>query len=594
MPVVNQLSSFVNEDIANIFEEMSLLLEMGDIQFKPRAYEKAASSLRGFEEDVAVLHGRGGRKAVRDVPGIGEHMAAKIEEYIQTGHIKEYERLKEKYPIDLLSLSRIEGVGAHTIKELYKQLGIRTVADLEKAAVNHRISKIKHFGSKTEQNIVRGISFFKESGKRRILGYSMPFARTIEDRMRRVRGVSHLSIAGSLRRRKETIGDIDILVASEDPQEAIETFTSMPKVIAVYAKGPTKASVRFANGVQSDLRVVPEESFGAALQYFTGSKAHNIALRERAIKRGARLSEYGVFKGSDCIASRTEEDVYAALGLQYIPPELRENSGEIEAAEKDMLPKILPYGAVRGDLQVQSKWTDGSDSIEELANAAYALGREYIAITDHTRALAMTGGLDERKIAEQGREIGALNKKFSKKNFRILKGVEANVMRDGSIDIDDGTLAKLDVVGVSVHSLFKMSKEQMTKRIIVALKNPNVDILFHPTGRIIDRRPPYEVDMPAIIKAAVQYDVALEIDAYPERSDLNDAHVRQAIEAGVKIVIDTDAHATDHLRFMEYGEAIARRGWATKKDILNTLPVDRLLKYFQSNQVKKRENQSRA
>ncbi len=571
-----------NEKIADIFEEMSTIFDMMDVQFKPRAYEKAADEIRAYGDDVKELYRKGGIQALEEIPFIGKGMAEKIEEYIKTGSIKEYVTLKKKYPIKLKELMAIEGVGPKMIRTLHRKLHIKNLDDLERAIKNHAIRSIPHLGEKTEKNIARGIAFLRQTGNRKILGYVLPLARIIEARLRGVKGVTHAVIAGSIRRRQETIGDIDILVTTSTPQNVVNTFISMPEVVAIHSHGSTRASVRLINDMDADIRMVPENSFGAALQYFTGDKAHNIALRERAIKRGMKLSEYGLFKGKRVIASKKEEDVYTALGLEYIEPELRTHSGEIEAAETDTLPKIIPYGCVRGDLQVQTEWTDGVGSIRDLADKALLLGREYIAITDHTKSLAMTGGLDGKKLTQQGKEIDALNKEFKakRKQFILLKGAEVNILKDGSLDISDNILAKLDVVGVSIHSHFKMTQKEMTHRIIRTFKNPHVDIFFHPTGRLIHQRPPYDVDMEQIIKAAVQYRVALEINAYPDRSDLRDEYVRLAVAHNAKMVINTDAHTQEQLAYIELGEAIARRGWAEKKHILNTLPVERLLAFF--------------
>jgi DNA polymerase (family 10) len=389
--------------------------------------------------------------------------------------------------------------------------------------------------------------------------------------------VENISPAGSLRRKRETIGDIDILVATENPQKVTEKFISMPDVIKVWGKGVTKASVRVKGNFDIDLRVVPKESWGAALQYFTGSKAHNIKVRQIAIDKGFKLNEYGVFRGKKSVASKTEEEVYGAIGLRYLEPELREDTGEIELLqEKKQLPKIIPYGSLKGDLQVQTNWTDGVHSIEEMAKEAKRLGLEYIAITDHTKSLAMTGGADEKKLLRQMKEIDRLNKSIG--GITILKGAEVNILKDGSLDIENKVLAKLDVVGVSVHSFFKMSKEDMTERIVRAINNPHVDVLFHPTGRLIQRRKAYELDMERVIKEAVKTGTVLEINAFPDRSDLKDEHIRMGVEAGAKFVIDSDAHSKDHLKYLEFGIAQARRGWAEANDVVNTLSLNKFLK----------------
>jgi DNA polymerase (family 10) len=386
---------------------------------------------------------------------------------------------------------------------------------------------------------------------------------------------------------KETVGDIDILVTTKEPEKVMDTFVSLPEVQAILAKGPTRSSVRLKIGIDADVRVLSPESYGSALQYFTGNKDHNIHLRTIAIKKGYKLNEYGLFKGEKRIAGKTEEEIYKKLGMDWMEPELRTNSGEIEAAMEHKLPKLIPYNSLLGDLQVTTNWSDGAASIEEMAKKAMEIGLKYIAITDHTKSLAMTGGLNENDLERQGKEIDRLNKKFAPLGFRILKSAEINILKDGALDIKNETLKKLDVVSIAVHSNFKMTKKQMTERIIKAMKNPYVNILFHPTGRLIGKRPPYEIDIDAIIKAAKEYGVALEVNAFPERLDLCDLHIRKAIEAGVKLTIDSDAHTPHHLEFLNLGIAQARRGWAKKSDVLNTLPVDEFLKAIK--ELKKRQ-----
>lgn len=571
-----------NQKIADIFEEMGIILDMMGVQWKPRAYEKAANEIRALSEDLEEIYKRGGIKALNEIPSIGVAFAKKIEEFIKIGRIKEYEKLKEKYPVRALELSKIEGVGPRMIRDLFQALNVRTIRQLEAVAKDGKIQNLPRFGKKTEEQILRSISLFNQNGDRKILGYIFPLAKLIEERLKRLDEVKKISLAGSLRRKEETIGDIDILVVSEKAEKVHEVFTKMPEVVAIHEKGKTRSSVRLHNGMDADLRVVKEESFGAAFQYFTGNKAHNVELRKIAVSKKMKLNEYGLWKGKKRIAGETEEEIYEKLGLDWIEPELRTNSGEIEAAKKHALPKILSYHSLRGDLQVQSNWTDGMNSLEELVVSAMAYGLEYIAITDHTKDLKVAGGLDEKKIQKQWKEIDKLNARFKKqkKNFQILKGSEINILEDGGLDLPDSILRKLEVVGVAVHSHMKMDRFHMTKRILRAISNPFVHILFHPTGRKIHARPPYDIDMEEIIKAAKKYRVALEIDAYPDRSDLHSTHARMALEAGVKLTIDSDSHARGHFEFLKLGEAIARRAWATKKDILNTLPVDKLLQHF--------------
>lgn len=566
-----------NQEIANILYEIGAYLEMEGVAFKPRAYERAAHSIESLEKDVADIYREGGRKALEDIPGVGASIAEKIEEFLKKGKIKYYEDLKKKYPVAIGELSQIEGVGPKMALKLYRELKIKNVADLEKAAKAGKIRKLAGFGEKSEENILKGIEFLRRSGGRFVLGFVLPEIRAIERRLSALREVERIAIAGSVRRWKETIGDLDILVISDHPKPVMDFFVSMPDVINVYAHGETKSAVKLKSGMDADLRVVPPESFGAALNYFTGSKAHNIALREIAIKKGYKLNEYGLFKGTRQIAGKTEEEIYRALGLTYIEPELREHTGEIEAAREGKLPTLIGYRDIRGDLQAQTNWTDGTHSIRGMALEARKLGYGYIAITDHTKSLAMTRGSDEKKLMRQMAEIDKLNREFGGKP-KILKGAEVNILKDGSLDIRDDVLRKLDVVGVAVHSHFNMTRSDMTARIKKAISNPHADILFHPTGRVINQRPPYELDIEDILKHAKRTGTVVEIDAYPDRLDLNDEHIRMAVNLGVKLAIDTDSHATSHLHYMELGIAQARRGWAKKKDIINTRPLAQMLK----------------
>lgn len=587
-----------NSDIAKILFEIGEYLDMQGVAFKPRAYEKVAETVEALDVQIADVYKKGGLKAVEDVPGIGLSIAEKIEELLKTGKLKYYEELKKKTPVNLSELTAIEGLGPRKIKVLYEKLGVTNLKELKLAAVHGKIRKLAGFGEKSEQNILQGVAFAESSGGRFPLGAALPIAREIVERLRKVKGIERLEVAGSLRRRKETIGDIDILAISDNPKPAMDAFVSMPDVAKVFAHGETKSAVKLKGGLDVDLRVVPKESYGAALNYFTGSKDHNVALRQIAIKKGLKLNEYGLFQenkkakkqeskvgGERQIAGKTEEEIYEALGCAYIEPEMREMTGEIEVSLKHKLPKLISYGDLQGDLQTQTLWTDGSDSIEATAKAAMKAGLHYIVVTDHTKRLAMTNGLDEKRIVKQMEEIELLNAKIKnqKSNFRILKGSECDILEDGTMDLPDEILAQLDVVGASVHSLFNLPKKQQTARIIRAMENPNVDILFHPTGRLINKRSPYEVDMDAIIAAARDTGTVLEIDAFPDRLDLKDDYIRKCVEAGVKMSIDSDAHSATHFHVLEYGIAQARRGWATKNDIVNAWPVDVMLGMLKGN-----------
>lgn len=556
---------------------------MQGVQFKPRAYEKAALVIGGLKDGIKETYEKGGLRALKGIPGVGVSIAEKIEEFIRRGRIKYYDELKRRTPVDLANLRAVEGLGPKSIKKLYQGLGIRSLADLERAARQGKIRRLEGFGGKTEENILKGIEFVKKSGGRFLLGFTMPEIRRIEERLRNQGGVERLVVAGSVRRRKETIGDIDLLAISKKPVPVMDYFIRMPEVARVYAHGETKSAIRLYSGLDVDLRVVPAESYGAALNYFTGSKDHNVALRQIAMKKGYKLNEYGLFKGKKRVRGRTEEEIYKALGMDYIPPEMRENTGEIEAAIRQAegklpgLPKLIGYNELQGDLQIQTNWTDGSDSIETMARAAITQGLRYIAITDHTKRLAMTGGLDEKRIMKQMAEIDRLNKKFNGK-IRILKGTECDILPDGSLDLADAALAKLDIVGIAVHSRFNLSRPEQTKRIARAMRNPHTDILFHPTGRIIQRREAYEVDVDELVRTAKATGTILEIDAYPDRLDLKDEYARKCVGAGVKLAINSDAHSAFHLSYLECGIAQARRGWAEKSDIINAWPVEKMLK----------------
>jgi DNA polymerase (family 10) len=568
-----------NQEIAKIFYEIADYLEMEGVKFKPYAYQKAAITLEGLEEDVEEIYKRGGLEALKKIPGVGESIALKIEEYLKTGKIKYYEEFKKKMPIDLEELIQVEGMGPKKAKILYEKLGVKNLRDLEKAAREHKIAPLFGFGEKTEKNILEGIEFLKRSKGRFLLGEILPKVKEIYEKLKKLKEVERVDVVGSIRRMKETIGDVDFLVISKNPGPIMDFFVSLPGVVKVWGKGTTKSSVRLKEGFDMDIRVLPKRSFGAALQYFTGSKEHNIALRKIAIEKGLKLSEYGLFRGPKMIAGESEEEIYQKLGLEWVPPELREDRGEIEAAQAKKLPKIIDYKEIKGDLHVHSKWDGGANSIEEIAQYAIKMGYQYVGIADHTKFLKIEHGLDEKKLRERNKEIDKLNEKFKGK-IKILKGCEANILADGKIDIEDKCLKEQDFVIAGIHSNFKMEKEKMTERIIRAMRNPNVDIISHPTGRIIQRRDEYQIDFEKILKVAKETKTILEINSYPERLDLNDVNIKKAKEAGVKMVINTDAHHIDQMRFIELGIAQARRGWAEKEDIINCWPLEKMLKFL--------------
>jgi DNA polymerase (family X) len=549
---------------------------MDDVPFKPEAYQRAAASVSALDRPIAAIHDEGGEAALQRIPGVGRGIAARIAELVEDGHCKDLDAYRRRIPVDMVSLTALEGLGPKRVKALWQGLRIKTLDDLEAAVLSGRVRALPRFGAQSEKRLLEAVETYRQSTGRWPIGQVLGLARTVERRLRDAPDVEAASVAGSLRRLKTTVGDLDFLAVTSAPEAVMDLFASMPEVVQVYAKGPTKTMVRLEQGIDADLRVVPREAYGAALLYFTGSKAHNIALRRIAMRRDLKLSEYGLFDGETPIAGRTEAEVYAALDLPWIPPELREGRGEIEAAAAGALPRLIEAEELRGDLQIQSSWTDGTGSVEDLAAAALRLGRDYIAITDHTRDLAMTGGLDERRLLEQARYVRAVDRKM--KGIRILTGAEVNIRRDGSLDVSDAVLSKLDVVGAGIHSHFDMPRDEMTRRMIRAMENPHVDILFHPSSRRLGRRRAVDFDLEAILEAARRTGTALEIDAHPGRLDLKPDHVHEAVRRGVKLVIDSDAHDFNELRYPEeYGVGVARRGWAEAKDVLNTLPVEQLL-----------------
>jgi len=580
-----------NEELAKIFFAMSQYLQMQDIAFKPQAYEKAAFTIQTLPEDIEDIFQKGGEKALESLPGIGKSIAEKIKEYLTTGAIGEYEQLKKKFPVDIENLTAVEGIGPKTIKILYQKLKIKNLADLEKAAQEGKIRRLSGFGIKSEQNILQAIAFLKKSTGRFLLGEILPVVKNVWQKLNSLKEVQQVSPAGSVRRRKETIGDVDFLVVSDNPAKVMDYFCSLPGIIKILAKGETRSSVRMRQGFDMDIRVVPAQSYGAALQYFTGSKEHNIVLRKLAMDKGFKLNEYGLFRSGKMIVCAKEEDVYKNLGLCWMEPELRENQGEIEAAlaqakGKQSLPKLIGYNDILGDLHVHSNWDGGADSLQELALFAIEMGYQYLGIADHTKFLRIEKGLDEKKLAQRSGAIQALNRKLATQgyHFRILEGCEANIMPDGSLDIAQQALSKLDYVIAGIHSQMKMPALQMTERIIKAMQNPYVNIISHPTGRLLQKRDEYEIDFEKILQAAQKTNTILEINSFPARLDLKDVFIKKAKEAGVKMVINSDAHQKEQMHFVEYGIAQARRGWAEKKDIINTLPLNKLLACFGEKQ----------
>lgn len=564
-----------NAQVARVLSEIADVTELlGGNQFKVRAYRQAAQVVDLLPGPVSELWRQ---RSLTDLPGIGARIAAHIGELLETGVCEEHEELISQVPKDILELLRLEGVGPKTVFALWHSLGITSVDSLERACRDKSILRLPRMGETRARSILKAIERHRARQGRVPLHRVLPYADTILSRLRAVPGVRDAEVAGSVRRRRETVGDIDLLVASDDPAAVMRAFTRLPDVVQVSSEGPTKSSVRLSAGLQADLRVVPAEAFGAALHYFTGSKSHNIALRSRAVRRGLKLSEYGIFdRGGERLGGEREEEVFAAVGLPWIAPELREGAGEIEAAETGELPQLVEEDDLRGDLHVHSKASsDAKSSIEELAREARKLGHSYVAITDHSRSRPL--GLDEAGILRQAEEIRRLDQKFAGRPH-LLRGIEVDILPDGSLDLPLELLASLDCVVASVHSQFNQSRETMTRRIVRALASGVVHVLGHPSGRQIGARDPYDFDFDEVLSAAREHGVALEINSMPDRLDLDDKHCRLAKRAGVPLVISSDAHNTSHLRNLRYGLWVARRGWLEAGDILNTLPYPELLR----------------
>jgi len=570
---VGELSKIKNREVADILYEIADLLEIKGVRFKPRAYRRAAQTIETLPEDVKTVYER---CELQEIPGIGRSIASKIQEIMETGSLEYLEDLREELPQGLRELLEIEGIGPKTALKLYEKLRISNVEDLESAARQGKIRDLEGFREKTEENILKGIEMYRSAQERFLLGIGLPIAKEIENKLKDLEAVTRISLAGSIRRRKETLGDVDILVTSQEPSKVMNFFTQLSEVKRVLAKGKTKSTVVLKNNLQVDLRVVEEESFGSALQYFTGSKQHNIKLRELALDKDWKLSEYSLLdkKTNEPIAGENEEDIYKALGLSYIEPELRENRGEIDAASKGKLPNLIKSGEIKGDLHVHTNWSDGSCSLEEMAEAAKSLGFEYLAICDHSKTLQIAHGLTEEGLHKQIKEIENLNRGIE--DFTILSGVEVNIDSDGKLDIKNNTLKDLDIVVASVHSGFKQSEKKMTDRVLAAMHNDYVNVIGHPTGRIINKREPYQIDLPKVFETASELEVFTEINAFPNRLDLSDINCFRAKDYGIQISIGTDAHNKDHLRYMELGVATARRGWLEKKDVINTLSLKEL------------------
>jgi DNA polymerase (family 10) len=566
-----------NLEIAQIFDRMADILEFkGENRFKVNAYRRASRVIGSIADDIEDLY-REGR--LMEIPGVGSGIAEKIAEYLDTGKMGKYEEALEGVGEGLIRLIEIPGIGPSTLRMVYEELGIKDIQGLEKAATEGKLRELKGMGEKKEENILRGIRLFKESQKRIPIGIALPLVKEIIDSLKKKTGLEEIEPAGSLRRMKETVGDIDILAAGSHGREIISSFVTLPLVKEVLASGETKGSIIAEGNVQVDMRVVERGSFGAALQYFTGSKLHNIHLREMAKKLGLKISEYGIFRGDKKIGGEREEEIYSALGLDWIPPELREDRGEIEAARDKNLPHLVSIGDIKGDFHVHTNWSDGSDSIEDMVKKAKEIGYEYIAITDHSKSTKIANGLTEERLSRQIKEIRELSKKI--KGIKVLAGTEMDIRTDGTLDFPDRLLKELDIVVAAIHIGFKEDEETITGRLISAMKNPYVTIIAHPTGRLISSREPYKVNIKKVFEAAAETGTVLEINAYYDRLDLNDVYCQMAKEMGVKMAVDTDAHHTSQLSMMEYGIGVARRGWLEKDNLINTMSYTELKKWLE-------------
>ena len=566
-----------NKAIADFFTEIADILEIqGENPFRIRSYRNAARTIEDMSQSLEALVRAG--ENLEEIPGIGKSINEKIREILSTGKCQSLEELRSHVPQGLTELLKLEGLGPKKVKVLYDELNVDSVDRLEKAAQAGRLRNLPGMGLKTEEKILKSIEHYRAGMGRFKLSVGFQYAEALLRHLKGVPGVRRLDPAGSFRRRRETIGDLDILAICGKGCKVMDRFAGYGDVAEVLARGETKSSVRLKCGLQVDLRVLEEESYGAALHYFTGSKAHNVAIRERAKEKGLKVSEYGVFRAKDekRLSGAEEADVFKAVGLPLIPPELREDRGEIQAAEKGILPRLVEPSDIRGDLQMHTTASDGKNSILEMARKGKEMGYAYIAITDHSKAVRVAGGLDEKQLAKHLKEIEKANGQIS--GIRILKGVEVDILPDGSLDLKDDILKECEVVLASVHSRFNMEEEEMTRRVIKAIKNPNVNILAHPTGRLILEREPFKINLQEVIRAAIDQGVAVEINAYPDRLDLKDADARMARDMGARLAINTDAHSDGQLELMKFGVFTARRGWIEARDVINTLPLEKLLK----------------
>ena len=561
-----------NTKLAEIFNEIANMLDLEgeERHFEVLAYRKAALIISTLQEDVGDIYARKGLEGLMELSGVGKGIAGKIEEYMKTGKMAKYEELKKRYPIDFANLTKIQGMGAKKLYKLYQKLGVKDIETLKEAVEKHRISGLEGFGEKSEQEIAKGMKLMEMSKGRMMLGTALPEAESIRNAIEKSGLAERVVICGSTRRMKETVGDLDILVISEQNEKVMDFVTSLQQVGSVILKGPTKTTVWLKIGLSCDIRIVEKQSLGAAMQYFTGNKDHNVKTRQLAIKQGYKLSEYGLFDPKGTNLAETEEQVYNKLGLDYIEPEMREDRGELELAAKHKLPKLITIKDIAGDLHVHSKHTDGTNTIEEMASAAQKLGYRYIGMTDHSKNERVAKGMDDRKFNAYFEEIDRINDKLGGKPI-VLKSGEVDILKDGTLDLSKKTLSKMDYVLLAVHTNTNMPKAEMTKRIIKAVSEGYPTILAHPTDRLVNGRRGIDADFDRVFEACADNDVVVEIDAYPERLDLNDENILKARRYKLRFSIDTDAHDTTHLAFMRYGIGMAKRGWLTKRDVINTL-----------------------
>ncbi len=561
-----------NSAIAKVFQDIADLLELkGEIPFKIRAYQKAARAIEHSPTEIEQMVKDGGN--LRDIPGVGEAIAKKMTELVTTGRLRYYDELRAEFPEGISTLLDIPGVGPKIALRLSTELGIQSIDDLEAALTDGRVASLPRLGDKVAENILRQVQAMRTKERRIPIGEALPVVEGIMTELREAPGLRNLTPAGSLRRFRETVGDIDLMGTADSREQILDAFVSLPQVKEVLAKGGTKVSVLVPGDLQIDLRLVDHDSFGSLLQYFTGSKQHNIILRERGHRQKLKLSEYGITDLETGAIEKftTEEAFYERLGLQFIPPELREGQWEVERAEQNAIPRLIESSDIKGDLHVHTEWSDGHDSIEAIALAAKARGYQYIAITDHSRGRGIARGLNEERLRRQMAEIRELNERMD--GIRILSGIEVDIRADGTLDLPDELLAELDIVIAAVHSAMNQEQEKMTNRILGAIKNPHVDVLAHPTCRLLGEREPIMVDLEAIFRAAAETNTALEINAMPNRLDLKDIHVLRAKDLRVKLIVATDAHSSSHLDLMRFGIGVARRGWCEAKHILNTRPL---------------------